>query len=448
MPTQTPPRRQHRPNLLGDLADFRADGLAMLLDVAQHYGPVTQLRFGPVPLYVLTDPAAMQHVLQTNHRNYGKEQSFMNNARLALQTQDNLFTSDGELWLKQRRLMQPAFHRQQIAHFADVITAETTKALTAWQPGHELDLQAAMMDLTMSIIGRTMLTIDILRDHPQLYAAFTTISTYIADRAANPLAPLTYALNGRNRDFQAAVAMAHSMLHSAIQQRIQSKEHPGDLMDMLMLARAEEDNNAMSTAKLVDELFGIVSAGHETSSVSLAWLFHSLAENPAVEAKLHQELDTVLGDRLPTLADLPQLPYLKQLIDETLRHYPAAFVSTRQALEADEICGYAIPAKSMVLLNIYGLHHHPQQWAHPTRFDPARFAPENVGQINKQAYLPFLFGPRRCIGEPLALLEMQLITATIAQRFRLHLDAARPAKLVGKFTLRAADGMWMSPAVR
>lgn len=448
MSIQTPPRRQHRLNLLGDLADFRADSLAMLLDVAQHYGPVTQLRFGPVPLYVLTDPAAMHHVLQTNNRNYLKEQSFMNNARLALQTKDNLFTSDGESWLKQRRLMQPAFHRQQIARFADVITAETTKALTTWQPGNGLDIQAAMMDLTMSIIGRTMLNVDILRDHPQLYESFTTISTYVADRAANPLAPLTYALNGRNRAFQTAVTLAHGMLHRAIQQRIQSNEHPGDLMDMLMRARDEEDNSAMSTAKLVDELFGIVSAGHETSSVALAWLFHSLAEQPIVEAKLHQELDTVLGDRLPTLADLPQLPYLKQLIDETLRRYPAAFVSTRQAIAADEICGYRIPAKAMVLLNIYGLHHHPQYWAEPARFDPNRFAPENMGQINKQAYLPFLLGPRRCIGEPLALLEMQLITATIAQRFRLDLDAARPAKLTSKFTLRAQDGMWMKPTAR
>lgn len=448
MITQTIPKRRHRPHLLGDLANFRADALGLLLDVAQNYGPVTQLRFGPVPVYILTDPAALHRVLQTNNRNYRKEQNFMNIARLALQTKDNLFTSDGDLWLTQRRRMQPAFHRQQVSRFANIITAETNQALTDWQAGQALDLEAAMMDITMSIIGRTMLSVDILRDHPHLYHAFTTVSTYIADRASNPAAPLLYALNGRNREFQQALQIAHAMLHNAIHQRIQSGDHPSDLLDMLMMARDENDGTPMSTAKLVDELFGIVSAGHETSSVTLAWLFHSLAAQPTVETRLHQELDRVLGERTPTVADLPNLPYLKQIIDETLRHYPAAFVSTRQSITADEVCGYRIPAKAIVLINIYGLHHHPRYWSEPMTFNPGRFAPEHAQAIDREAYLPFLLGPRKCIGEPLAYLEMQLIAATVAQRFRLHSDPARPAKLITKFTLRAQGGLWMTPSQR
>lgn len=448
MSTKTPPRRQRRSHLLGDLADFRADTLGLLLDLARNYGPVTQLRFGPAPVYALTDPAALHYVLQTNNRNYMKEQNFMNITRKALQTKDNLFTSDGESWLKQRRLMQPTFHRQQVSRFAAVITEETVQALDRWSSARPFDLEAAMMDITMGIIGRTMLNIAILRDHPQLYHAFTTVSTYIADRASNPAAPLLYALNGRTREFQKALTMTRTMLKQAIDQRLASDDHPGDLLDMLLMARDEEDGSQMSTAKLMDELFGIVSAGHETSSITLAWLFHSLAAHPESEAKVHAELDQVLGERLPTLADLPNLPYLKQVIDETLRRYPAAYVSTRQSIAADEIAGYSIPAKSIILINIYGLHHHPHYWSEPDRFDPDRFASAHADAINRQAYLPFLLGPRKCIGEPLAHLEMQLIAATIAQRFRLRPDPARPAKLVTKFTLRAADGIWMQPELR
>ncbi|MBX3014077.1 MAG: cytochrome P450 [Caldilineaceae bacterium] len=445
MTTLTPPKRQRRPHLLGDLADFRSDPLGLLLEIAHKHGPVTQLRFGPVPVYVLTDPAAAHYILQSNNRNYRKEQNFMNITRLALQTRDNLFTSDGELWLKQRRLMQPAFHRQQVARFGEVITAETTKALAHWQAGHPLDVEAAMMDITMSIIGRTMLNVDILRDHRQLYHAFTTISTYVADRSANLAAPLVYALNGRHRAFHQALQITHSTLRTAIAERIQQGDHPGDLLDMLMAAREEGDGGPMSTAKLMDELFGIVSAGHETSSVTLAWLFHSLATYPAVAARVHQELTSVLGERLPTVADLPQLPYLRTVIDEALRRYPAAFVTTRQSIEADDVVGYAIPAKSILLVNIYGLHHHPRYWAEPMSFIPERFTPEQAQANNRSAYLPFLIGPRKCIGEPLALLEMQLITATIAQRFRLQTDPTRPAKLTAKFTLRAQGGMWLTP---
>lgn len=448
MNTQTPPKRRHRPHLLGDLADFRTDALGLLLDLARNYGPVTQLRYGPALVYVLTDPAALHHVLQGNNRNYRKEQNFMNITRMALATKDNLFTSDGDSWLKQRRLMQPTFHRQQVNRFAAVIIEETGQALDRWPMGQPFDLEAAMMDITMNVIGRTMLNIDILRDYPQLYHAFTTVSTYIAERSFNPAAPLLYALNGRTRTFQKALTMTRTMLKQAIEQRLASGDHPGDLLDMLMLARDEDDGSQMSTAKLMDELFGIVSAGHETSSITLAWLFHSLAAHPAIEAKVHAELDRVLGERLPTIADLPNLPYLKQVIDETLRCYPAAYVSTRQSIAEDTVAGYTIPAKSILLINIYGLHHHPHYWADPNRFDPDRFALAHADAINRQAYLPFLLGPRKCIGEPLAHLEMQLIAATVAQRFRLRCDPARPAKLVTKFTLRAADGLWMQPERR
>ena len=225
-------------------------------------------------------------------------------------------------------------------------------------------------------------------------------------------------------------------------------ERPYDLLTMLMASEDEDSGAMLSTEQLMDEMFGIVTAGHETSSITLALLFKSLAENPSVEGKLHAELDEVLNGRTPTTADLPNLPYLAQVTNETLRRYPAAYLTTRESIEADEVLGYQIPAKSMMILNIYGLQHHPNYWEDPMAFKPERFAADNTDSINKFAFLPFGEGPRKCIGEPLARQEICLIAAAIAQKYRMRLDPKRPINVTAKFTLHTVDGAWMVPESR
>lgn len=454
-PSTKPNRLPTKPGanvLLGDLNEFTNNRLAYMQTIAEQYSPIVAVRFGPVQQVVITSPALAQQVLQTNSRNYGKEQFFMKFTRLALTSGDNLFTSDGDYWLKQRRIMQPMFHRKQIAHFGTVITAETAAMFSQWarlaESGQPFDLSEALMQLTIQIIGRTMLSVDIHREQQALHAAYALVSTGIVDRSANPLTLPLWAPTPANRRFTQALATIHTTLRQIIQRRQQGGEAQHDLLDMLLAARYEESGGQMSTAQLLDELFGIVSAGHETTSMALMWAFYLLARHPEVEAQIQAEVDRVLTGRLPTVADLEQLVYTRLVIQETLRLYPPAYITTRQAVNADTLNGYRIPAGTKLIVNIYGLHHHAAYWPEPARFRPERFAPENEGALTKFAYLPFGAGPRKCIGESLALMEAQLILAAIVQRYRLHLVPARPVETEAAFVLRAKHGLWMRLSAR
>lgn len=446
--TQPLPRKPGANLLLGDLNAFTHDRLAYLQNIADHYSPLVEVRFGPVWQLISSSPEGMQQVLQANNRNYLKEQFFMKFTRLALTSGDNLFTSDGDYWLKQRRIMQPMFHRKQIAGFGDVINGEIEHLLASWEGAansqQPVELGEAMMHLTMQIIGRTMLNVDMQREQAALHEAYAFVSSHIVDRSANPLLPPLWVPTPVNRRFKQALATIHNALTAIIQRRQASEETPHDLLAMLLAARYEESGGKMSMAQLVDELFGIVSAGHETTSMALMWTFYLLAQHPHVEQKLHAEVDRVLGGRLPTVTDLDQLTYTRMVLQEVLRLYPPAYITTRQAVDADQLHGYTIPAGAKLMLNIYGLQRHAAYWPEPQRFDPERFAPEQEASMPKFAYLPFGAGPRKCIGEPLAMMEAQMILAAIVQRYRLRLLPDRPVVPDTAFVLRAKAGVWMT----
>lgn len=214
-------------------------------------------------------------------------------------------------------------------------------------------------------------------------------------------------------------------------------------MLLATLAEEKEGQITLSRAELLGELAGIVFAGHETTATTLTWLFGMLAQHPDVEAKLHEELDRVLRGRIPTFADLPHLTYTRMVIDETMRLYPAAWTLTRHALNADTIGGYQIPAGGNVLINIFTLHRHPTYWDNPEQFDPERFSPERAANRHKFAFMPFGGGPRKCIGEPFALAEAQLVTATIAQRYRLRLMPGQNTDPFALFILQTRHGLQM-----
>jgi cytochrome P450 len=433
--------------LLGDLHEFSNNRLTYMQTIADQYSPLVEVRFGPVKQFVITAPELAQQVLQSNSRNYMKEQFFMQFTRLALTSGDNLFTSDGDYWLKQRRIMQPMFHRKQIAHFGEVINRETSKLLDRWattvNQDQPVDIADALMQLTMQIIGYTMLNVDIEHEQRALHEAYAFVSSDIVARSANPLALPLWVPTTNNRRFTSALATIHQALRQIIQRRQQQTAPQHDLLDMLIAARYEESGGQMSTPQLLDELFGIVSAGHETTSMALMWAFYLLAQHPEVEEKLHAEVDKVLAGCIPTVKDLTQLPYTRMVIQETLRLYPPAYVTTRQAVNADTMNGYPIRAGAKLIVNIYGLQRHRDYWTDPQRFAPERFAPENEAALTKFAYLPFGAGPRKCIGEPLAMMEAQLILAAITQRYRLELVQERPVQPEAAFVLRAKDGLWM-----
>lgn len=433
---------------LGDLADFQSQPLAMLLDLADNYGPLTQIRFGAAQQLVLTHPDAARHVLQTNQRNYHKEQQFMAIARMVFASGDNLFTSDDNPWLHRRRLMQPAFHRRIVANFGTTITALAIAMIDGWQSNQTVDMESAMMAVTMSVIGHTMISQDILIDHPHFYDNFTTTSEHIIHRSTTILGRMTplWVPTKRNRTFRRALAQIQQSLQAVVAARLAQPldERPMDLLTMLIAGHDDESGFTLSPLQLADELFGIVSAGHETSSVTLAWLFYELAHNPAIDEQLYAELQQVVGDRLPTVEDLSQLPYLQAVINETMRRYPAAYLTSRQAVAADTIMDVPVKAGGSLIVNFYGLHHHRDYWQEPLRFQPSRWLEQEAIPFT---FLPFGEGPRKCIGEPLARTEMALIAVTVLQRYRL-LPAARPSELIARFTLRARDGVWLRVVAR
>lgn len=442
--SQQPPLNKPHSFISGDLPRFREDAIKFFYNVGMTHGPIARVRYLWIYQYVLTHPDYLQHVLQTNNRNYTKEQTLVQAVNLA---GENLFSTDGDEWLKRRRLMQPAFHKQRLEAFGEMMTEVTQWKVGEWlaAANRTIELEHEMKDLTMNIIGRAMLSLDMRQRADQLHAAFNITSGFIIKQLQNPLHPPLWVPTADNRRFIKGRNTVNGTLDRVIQERLDTKAVQGDLLDMLLATLAEEKEGqiTLSRAELLGELAGIVFAGHETTATTLTWLFYLLSQHPDVEAKLHEELDRVLCGRVPTFADLPHLTYTRMVIDETMRLYPAAWTLTRQAVNADEIGGYPIPAQSSILLNIYTVHHHPDFWENPETFDPERFTPERSADRHKFAFLPFGGGPRKCIGEPFALAEAQLVTATIAQQYRLRLLPGQDTSPFALFVLQTRQGLRM-----
>lgn len=441
---QQPPLNKPHSFISGDLPRFKEDALKFFYHVGMTHGPIARVRYFWVYQYVLTHPDYIQQVLQTNNRNYIKEPNLVRAVNLA---GENLFSTDGDEWLKRRRLMQPAFHKQRLETFGEMMTEVTEWKVGEWLAAADrtIELEHEMKDLTMNIIGRAMLSLDMRQNADHLHHAFNTTSSFVIQQLQNPFSPPLWVPLPVNRRFIKARNTINSTLEQIVQKRLDTKEVKGDLLDMLLATLAEEKEGqiTLSRAELLGELAGIVFAGHETTATTLTWLFCMLAQHPDVEAKLHEELDRVLRGRIPTFADLPHLTYTRMVIDETMRLYPAAWTLTRHALNADTIGGYQIPAGGNVLINIFTLHRHPTYWDNPEQFDPERFSPERSANRHKFAFMPFGGGPRKCIGEPFALAEAQLVTATIAQRYRLRLMPGQNTDPFALFILQTRHGLQM-----
>jgi cytochrome P450 len=302
-----------------------------------------------------------------------------------------------------------------------------------------------MMALTLQVAGRALFSRDLLGEASDLGRAFTTLSEFMNYRMGTPFAPPQFVPTRHNRDFKRARAVVDGSIFDMIRERRRGAAGPADdLLAMLMEARDADTGQGMSDAELRNEIAVMMFAGHETTSVTLTWAFYLLSQNPAAEAELHAELDRALAGRPPAMADLPNLPYNRGVIEETLRLYPPAFGVTRQSIGADVFGGYRVPANAGVTLLFYNVHHDARFWPEPERFDPARFSPEQAAQRPAFTYLPFGAGPRQCIGNQFALAEAQLALATIAQRYQLRLLPGHPVKPNPVFTLRTSDGLPMT----
>ncbi|MCW5732067.1 MAG: cytochrome P450 [Alphaproteobacteria bacterium] len=392
--------------------------------------------------FLLNRPDYIEHVLLANHRNYSK--SRYHRQILGPVLGNGLLTSEGDFWRRQRRIAAPAFHHRRIAGFVDSMAQAAGEMLVRWD-GRDgpFEITREMMALTLVIIARTMFSSNVGADIAKVERAMTTMlelgKPSLIDLFGLPEwlpRPLPRGLRRAKRDLDEVIGRI-------LAERRADPADRGDLLSMLLAARDEESGEGMSDRQLRDEIMTIFLAGHETTANALAWTWYLLARHPEVEARLHTEVDRVLGGRVPAFADLANLTYVRQVFEESMRLYPPAHTFNRMALGEDEIGGLRIPPGALITISPYVVHRNPALWPDPERFDPDRFAPEKAAGRPRYAYIPFGGGPRICIGNSFALFEAQVIIAMVAQRYRLALEPGHVVEPVGHITMRPKNGIMM-----
>ncbi|HZX95275.1 MAG TPA: cytochrome P450 [Myxococcales bacterium] len=426
--------------LLGSLPEVRRDPIRMFLQAFHAYGDVVRFRFGPMVGHLVSSPDGVNHVLAENNKNYGKQTRGYRNLRYVLG--NGLLTSEGEFWRRQRRIAQPAFHRQRISGFAATMVraAEAAAASLEERRGRVVDMHHEMMRLTLRIVGETLLGFDPSAAADDVGAALHYLLS-IANRRSSRILDLPPTLPTReNRRFQRALATLDAVVLRMIAERRRDPGDRGDLLSMLMEARDAETGESMDDRQLRDEAMTIFLAGHETTANALTFTWLLLSRYPAAFRELRAELAQALGGRSPGVDDLPRLTLTRRTLMEAMRLYPPAWIIGRSVNGADQIGGYEIPPRSILFLSPYVVHRHPRHWADPEGFDPGRFAQEPP----RGAYFPFGGGPRMCIGNGFATMEAELVLATLAQRIRPELLSGYPVELEPSITLRPRYGVRMT----
>ena len=435
--------------LTGHLREVGADRLGFLTRCAREFGEFVPLRLGPRRALLVSDPDAIEQVLVHQHRNFVKTPAL----RVASRVLGNgLLTSEGEFWRRQRKLIQPAFHRQRVAAYAQTMVAEAGRCVGSWQPGETRDVALDMMALTMAIATKTLFGAGVPAGTAERLAPILReIGEYINSRLYSLLillpdtVPPPAALRYRRavRRLDDAIAEMIDRARRAERDGTGGGTDPDAFLPMLLAAHDEDGGGQMTAEQVRDEVMTLFLAGHDTTALALTWTFYLLAQHPRVETALHAELETVLGGRAPTAADLAQLPFTEQVVNESMRLYPPAWVLGRQAIQKCYIGGVRIPKGTIVLVSQWVMHRHPRYFADSQAFRPERWADPATKALPRYAYFPFGGGPRVCIGNHFAAMEAALVLATIAQRTRLELASGEPVELETYFTLRPKHGLPM-----
>ena len=429
--------------LVGVLPRFRRDALATLLNATRKHGDAVRIDLGPQRFTLLSNPDHIRYVLQQNPGNYVKGYD-----KLRALLGNGLVLNEGESWLRQRRLMQPAFHRRRIARFAEVVTEETEEMLGRWDArppgGLPLDVAREMTLLTQGIIVKTMFGTNVGPEGEKIARAFDVALSGINLRF---LLPLWF---GRlpvpaNRRFERALATLDEAVYRIIRERRrETRDGTDDLLSMLMEARDEETGEGMGDRQLRDEVMTVYLAGHETTAMALSWLWYLLSKNPESARKVREEVIATAGEGALGVGHLPGLAYTRMVVDETLRLYPSAWLLSRRAIRDDEVGPYRIPAGTMLFLSPFVTHRKPDLWENPEGFDPERFAPGRDDVGPRYAYFPFGGGPRLCIGNNFALMEATLVVASVTRRYGLDLVPGREVKVRERSSLVPYPGMPMA----
>lgn len=426
------------------LPQFRRNTLQTFLNLSQQYDHFVRFK-GLLTAYLITNPRDIERVLQTNQQNYRKGRIY---AEAESSLGNGLLISEGDFWRRQRRLAQPAFHRQHIAGFAKIMTDSTETMLERWrsyeQNGQAFDVVPEMKQLALRIVGLALFSTEMSGDIDVIGNALEIARAHFMRRMWQPIKMPVSIPTKANRVFLQAIREAEEVVYRIIAEHRQNPEaNPHNLLSMLLRAQDEETGDSMSDRQVRDESLTIMTAGHETTAVALSWTWYLLAQHKDVERKLHEELSGVLGGRTPTAEDLPNLKYTLMIIEEALRLYPPVWVVGRMAIKTDEIGGYKVKAGSEIIISPYLTHHHSDFWREPEKFNPERFSPEESAARPRFAYFPFGGGARVCIGNNFALMEAQLILATVAQQYRLLLSPDCVIEPEASFTLHPRQGVMM-----
>ena len=416
--------------------DRRRDPLAFFTKLARDYGDVSQLRLLNFRTLFINHPDDIEDVLVNNARKFEKGRVMKANMRLF---GEGLLTSEGDFWLRQRRLAQPAFHRARVAAYGTTMVEYAERAMRGWKSGEVRDIHEDMMEITLQIVGKTLFNAELTRDAKEVGETMEVLLKLAADFGKSILIPL-WVPTPRNLRARMGIRRIEKIIYRIIAQKRAEASDTGDLLSML-LAVQDEDGSRMTDKQLRDETITLFLAGHEATANALSWTIWLLAQNPAAEKKFFEELAGVLNGRAPNVEDMPKLTYTANILTESMRLYPPAWGMARLVKEEVEVAGYKLVPGNGVACAQWVVHRDALWFDEPKRFLPERWEGDLAKRLPRFAYFPFGGGPRQCIGNSFALMEATLILATIAQKFRFKLVEGHPVKPLASITLRPQHGI-------
>lgn len=425
--------------LLGSLGEFGRDQLGFYVRCAREYGDVVPVRLGSRRGFLIYHPDAIEEVLVARARDFVKTPGIRLLQRLL---GDGLFVSEGDLWLRQRRLMQPAFHRQHIAAYGQIMATCATRRAAGWHDGAVMDIHPEMMAITRDIVAKTLFDADVSDEARVIGEASHFLTEYFGKRLGSLLQLVPpWVPTPANRRLQRAVRGLDEVVYRMIADRRRTPGNRVDLLSILLQAQDADDGSRMTDRQVRDEVMTLFLAGHETTAVALSWTWYLLAQHPEAEARLADELRVVLAGRPPTVADLPALRYTEMVVTESMRLYPPAYGIARQAVRPTEVAGRPMRVGAFVIMPTWVVHRDVRWFEKPEEFRPERWEGDGVRRLPRFAYFPFGGGPRQCIGNTFAMMEAVLILAAIGQRFRLELVPGQSVTPMPYITLRPDPGI-------
>jgi cytochrome P450 len=414
----------------------RRDPLGFFTKLTQDFGDVSTLQLFNFRTLFINHPDDIEDVLVNKARKFEKGRVMKANMRLF---GEGLLTSEGDFWLRQRRLAQPAFHRARVAAYGETMVQYAERSMLSWKSGEVRDIHEDMMQITLQVVGKTLFNADLAHDAREVGETLEILLKLAADFGKSILIPL-WVPTPRNVRARLGIRRIEKIIYRIIAQRRAEGGDAGDLLSML-LAVQDEDGSRMTDTQLRDETITLFLAGHETTANALSWTLWLLAQNPEVEKKFHAELDAVLGGRAPSVEDMPRLVYIGHILSESMRLYPPAWGMARLVKEPVEVAGYKLEPGNGVAFAQWIVHRDPRWFDEPEKFLPERWEGDLAKRLPRFAYFPFGGGPRQCIGNAFALMEATLILATVAQKFRFRLVPDHPVKPLASITLRPAHGI-------